>query len=31
MEVKLSAIDLKYVDNIPTYKEDKIRSKAYIA
>ena len=31
MELKLSAIDLKYVDNIPTYKEDKIRSKAYIA
>lgn len=31
MEIKLSAIDLKYVDNIPTYKEDKIRSKAYIA
>ena len=31
MEIKLSAIDLKYVDNVPTYKEDKIRSKAYIA
>ena len=31
MEVKLSAIDLYQVSNIPVYKEDKVRNKAYIS
>lgn len=31
MEVKLSAIDLLKVSNIPEYREDKIRNKAYVS
>lgn len=31
MEIKLSAIDQVWVSNIPEYKEDKIRNKAYLS
>lgn len=31
MEIKLSAIDQVWVSNIPEYKEDKIRNKAYFS
>lgn len=31
MQIKLSALDPLYTTNIPVYKEDKIRNKAYIA
>ena len=31
MEIKLSAVDLYKVSNIPVYKEDKVRNKAYIS